>query len=283
MTAGVLTGLLLAAVSTTLTNLAYSAEHDAAAGLPCLSLRRPLHSAALLLHDRSWLRGFAAETGGFLLYAAALAFASLTLVQSIEAGGIGVLAVVSSRRTGRRLGPRRRGGVIVSTGGLVALAVSLGRGGGTGGHGSTAGILVWLGATALAALAVGLGGRRLRGAGPGVAQGLAGGLLFSIGDISTKLATQGGARLGFVAPLVAGYLLGTSLIQIGYQRGNALTVAGLATLTTNAVPILFGTVVLHEPVPPGVSGGLRVLAYLAVVAGAILLAHPDEDTGTGRR
>jgi drug/metabolite transporter (DMT)-like permease len=119
--------------------------------------------------------------------------------------------------------------------------------------------------------------RRFRS--PAVAQGIAGGLLFSIGDISTKLATEGGARTAFIATLILGYLLGTSLIQIGYQHGNALTVAGLATLLTNAVPIVFGTVVLREPVPPGVWGSLRILAYIAVSAGAILLARPDIPPG----
>jgi hypothetical protein len=79
--------LVLALVSTTLTNIAYLREHDAAAELPVLSLRRPLQSARILLSDRTWLLGFAMETGGFLLYAAALALASLALVQSVAAGG----------------------------------------------------------------------------------------------------------------------------------------------------------------------------------------------------
>src|SRR2546429_7183888 len=100
-------GLILALASTTLTNIAYLREHDAAAALPVLSMRRPLHSARLLLQDRSWMLGFAMETGGFLLYAAALALASLALVQTIGAGGIGVLAHPSARL--RRPGPRRRG------------------------------------------------------------------------------------------------------------------------------------------------------------------------------
>jgi hypothetical protein len=52
-------------------------------------------------------------------------------------------------------------------------------------------------------------------------------------------------------------------------------VAGLATLLTNAVPIAAGTIVLHEPVPSGVFGALRILAFAAVTAGAILLAAPD--------
>jgi hypothetical protein len=35
--------------------------------------------------------------------------------------------------------------------------------------------------------------------------------------------------------LIVGYTLGTALLQIGYQAGGALTVAGLATLLTNAL------------------------------------------------
>src|SRR5205085_6021132 len=97
MSASTIVALVLAAVSTTLTNLAYLREHDAAAELPVLCMRRPLHSVRILLEDRSWMLGFAMETVGFLLYAAALALASLALVQSIAAGGIGVLAVVSAR------------------------------------------------------------------------------------------------------------------------------------------------------------------------------------------
>ncbi len=273
MTGGTVAALCLAAISTTLTNLAYLQERDAAAKLPVLSMRRPWHSVRLLLGDHGWLRGFSLETGGFLLYAGALALASLALVQSIAAGGIGVLAFVSSRMTGLGLGPRRLTGVLLSTLGLLALAVSLSRGSTEGVHGSYVGILVWLGATALVALAVLSTGRR--SGPPAVAQGIAGGLLFSIGDISTKLATEGGERTAFIATLILGYLLGTSLIQMGYQHGNALTVAGLATLLTNAVPIVFGTVVLNESVPPGIWGPLRILAYVAVSAGAILLATPD--------
>ena len=71
--------------------------------LPALSLRRPLQSLRLLLTDRSWLLGFAMEGGGFALYAAALALAPLALVQSVAAGGIGLLAFLSVRLSG---GPR---------------------------------------------------------------------------------------------------------------------------------------------------------------------------------
>jgi hypothetical protein len=271
--------IVLAALSTTLTNVAYLREHDAAAALPVLSMRRPLHSAQLLLSDRSWLLGFAMETAGFLLYAAALALASLSLVQSISAGGIGVLAYVSARISGRQLGRRELTGVIVSVVGLLALAVSLVGGSGEGGHGSTTAILLWLGASGGVAVIVLLLGRPLFGA--AVAAGVAGGILFSIGDISTKLATQGGVRTAFIVTLILGYALGTALLQLGYQAGGALTVAGLATLLTNALPIAAGTIVLEEPVPSGAFGVMRVLAFGTVTAGAFLLASP-EDQPPGR-
>jgi hypothetical protein len=264
--------LVLALASTVLVNLAYLREHDAAAALPVLSIRRPLQSARVLLTDRSWLLGFAIESAGFALYVAALALASLALVQSISAGGIGLLAYVSARVTGRPLGGRERNGVLLSVVGLVALGVSLAGGSGEGGKGSTAAILLWLAATAGAAVLVISVGRKVLGV--AVAEGIAGGLFFSLGDVSTKVATQGGIRLLFVIPVILGYTLGTWLLQLGYQRGGALTVAGLATLLTNAVPIAAGTIVLDEPVPSGVYGGLRILAFAAVTAGAILLARP---------
>lgn len=264
--------LVLALASAALTNLAYLREHDAAAELPVLSLRRPLQSARVLLGDRSWLFGFAMESGGFLLYAAALALASLALVQSIEAGGIGVLAVLSARVAGRRLAPHEWGGALLSVLGLAALGVSLAGGRARGGSGQIGPILLWLGVTAVVAVVIVVVGRRRYGA--AAVGGVAGGLFFSIGDISTKVATEGGARVAFAVLLVAGYSVGTALLQIGYQAGAALTVAGLATLFTNALPIAAGTIVLDEPLPTGVLGTVRVLAFAAVVAGAVLLARP---------
>ena len=268
----------LAAASTKLTNLAYQREHDAAASLPVLSMRRPLHSLHLLVTSRGWLVGFGMETSGFLLYAAALALASLALVQSIAAGGIGVLAYVGERVSGRRLKPRQLVGVALSVGGLVALGVTLAKSSGQGGQGSIVGILLWLGGTAaLAGITLLIG--RWTGA-IAISEGVAGGLFFSIGDFSTKLATQGGARTAFIITLIAGYTLGTSLLRLGYQRGGALTVAGLATLITNALPIAAGTIVLHEPIPAGVWGVLRIIAFAAVTR-RNPAARPEAGRGAG--
>ena len=273
MTLRTVIGLVLALASTALTNLAYLREHDAAAALPPLSMRRPVESVRLLIDNRSWMLGFAMETGGFLLYAAALALASLALVQTIGAGGIGVLAYLSARLSGRDLSRRELTGVLLSVLGLVALGVSLAGGSGKGGNGSTATILLWIGASAgFALLILSIARKRV---GFAVAAGVAGGIFFAIGDISTKVATQGGVRLLFAFALIVGYTAGTLLLQFGYQAGSALTVAGLATLFTNALPIAAGTVVLEESIPSGAFGAVRILAFAAVTAGAFLLARPD--------
>jgi MFS family permease len=271
MSASTAAAIVLAFASTTLTNIAYLWEHDAAAELPVLSMRRPLHSVRLLLHDRSWLLGFATESVGFALYAVALALASLVIVQSVVAGGIGVLAFVSARIDRRPLSRREQLGTAVSVLGLAALGVSL-AGGSAGDNGSTAGILLWFAVTAGAAVLLLVFARAVGGV--AIADGLAGGLFFSIGDISTKVLTQGGARILFAFGLVGGYTLGTGLLQIGYQSGGALTVAGLATLVTNALPIAAGTTLFGEGL--GSLPVVRALAFGCTVAGAALLARPAE-------
>jgi hypothetical protein len=271
--AGTIIGLPLALASTVLISFSYLREHDAAAGLPALSLRQPLRSAKALLGSRAWLLGFAMESGGFALYVVALALAPLALVQSVAAGGVGILAIASARLAHRSLTRRETAGATLAVVGLALLAVSLSGGQAADAQGSLTAIVVWLAATVAAAIVIFTSGRAFLQR--GVADGIAGGLFFAAGDICTKVATEGGGRLVFVVPLILGYLLGTALLQIGYQSGAALTVAGLATLFTNAVPIAAGTVVLGEDVPTGSLGAIRVIAFGAVTVGAILLARPE--------
>ncbi|HXB17150.1 MAG TPA: hypothetical protein VNV44_15560 [Solirubrobacteraceae bacterium] len=276
MSAATIAALALALGSSVLLNLAYSREHDAAKRLPKLTLRDPVRSVRLLLDDRAWMRGFALEASGFALYAAALSLGSLALVQSVSAGGIGVLVWASGRAARRPIAGREAAGVALSFLGLLLLGISLTRASGEGAGGQAPTIALWLGATAAVA-AVFLHVAPRLGLTGATARGLAGGLMFSIGDISTKVLTGGGVRLLFGFSAVAGYLAGTALLQSGYQApgGNVVRVAGLATLATNALPIAAGTLLLEEPFPSGVFGALRAAAFLAVVLGAFLLAQEE--------
>jgi hypothetical protein len=252
-------------------NWGYLREHDAASRLPSVSISRPLRSARLLLGSRRWLTGFAAEVVGWGLYVLALALAPLALVQAVSAGGIGILAALVSGFRPARLLPKQRLGVGLSIAGLALLGVSLAGGAGQGSEASWLSLGVWLGASAAAATVVIAFGESALGA--GAAFGVAAGIAFAAGDIATKATVAGDVVLAPV--MIASYGAGTLLLQMGFQRGSALVTAGLATLLTNSIPIGAGMTIFHEPLPDGVFGLVRLVAFIAVVASAVLLGRRD--------
>ncbi len=85
---------------------------------------------------------------------------------------------------------------------------------------------------------------------------------------------HGGAWLIVAVPLVAFYALGSIQLQAAFQHGDAVTAAGIATLTTNAVPIAAGILLLDESLPGGTNRVFQVAAFALVVAGAALLTDP---------
>lgn len=261
-------GLTLSLVSAVAVNWSYTREHDAASKLPPLSARTPLASVRILVHSRAWLVAFAAETGGWLVYLAALRLAPLALVQTVGAAGIAVLAFVQSGGHLGRLRRREQLATAVVVAGLVLLGLSL-VGTHPGGHEPRLGAaIVWLGAAVGGAAALTLTGIRLTRA---VALGLAAGLLFAAGDISAKLVVYGGKWVVVVVLLIATYALGSLELQAAFQHGDALTSAGMATLATNAVPIAAGVVLFREDIPGGAQGGMQVAAFATLVVGATLL------------
>jgi hypothetical protein len=252
-------GLLLAVASAVAINGGYALQHAAAQLLPPLAVRRPVTSLRSLFLARRWLLGFVGGLGGWACYVAALRFAPLSLVQAAAAGGIGVLALGG--------GPLRRGeltGITASLGGLLLLGLSLGAHEPRG-SGAIAGVVLWIGVSAVVAAAV----ARL---GEGTGLGAAAGILYAAGDVGTKAAVVGGIRLLFVPVLLACHGLAFVCLQLAFQRGRRLATAGNAVLWTNALPILAGTVLFSE----GVGGPLRIAAFALVLVGAVALSRPPE-------
>ena len=264
-------GLVLALGSTLALNWAFVVQHGEAARLPPLALRRPIRSLRLLFGAPRWLLGFGTGIVGWALYVGALAFAPLSLVQAVSAGGIGLLALLVSRTTDAVLSRREWLGVATAVGGLALLGISL-AGQRTGGdHASWQAVTAWV-VTSVAVAAVAAGpGARVVAAGAGL--GVAAGVLYAAGDVGTKAAVGGGSALLFVPVVLACHGLAFAGLQLGFQRGGALATAGVATLFTNALPILAGLVLYREPLPAGGLGIVRLAAFAVVVVGAAILAR----------
>jgi hypothetical protein len=258
-------GLLLSIASAVAINGGYSLQHASASRLPRLSLRRPLQSLLALFGNRRWLVGFLGGIGGWVLYVVALRLAPLSLVQAAAAGGIGILAL-----GGGRLRPAERVGVGTALGGLVLLGLSLGSHPPTS-RGTIGAVVLWLAASAGAAALV----TRVLPAGAGF--GTAAGMLYAAGDVGTKAAVGGGARLWFVPAILACHGAAFVCMQLAFQRGGRLGTAGLAVLWTNALPIVAGTIVFGESLPGGFGGVARVAAFVLVLIGAVALSRPPID------
>lgn len=273
MTWRIAAGLVLALLSAGALNWSYFVQHGAASGLPPLTVRKPFSSLGTLFGNRRWVLGFFTGIGGWTLYVAALALAPLSLVQASSAGGLGVLAALTGVRT-----RRERLAVGTAIGGLALLGLSLAGSNETAGHVSLAGAAVWMAASAgFAALAAGPAANVVaRGAGLGSAAGI----LYAAGDVGTKAAVSGGFHVAFVPALLACHGLAFVALQLGFQRGSALTTAGLATLWTNALPIAAGMTVFGEPLPGGLLGVARITAFATVVVGAALLTRPADESAS---
>src|SRR5439155_25653884 len=126
--------------------------------------------------------------------------------------------------------------------------------------------VLWLAASLAAA---GLAAALRTGAGLGIGAGV----LYAAGDVATK--SVAGGKLFFVPALLAAHGLAFVCLQLGFQRGRALTTIGLATLLTNSLPMAAGIALFAEP-----AGALRVAAFVLVVTGAVLLARTQTGAGS---
>ena len=235
-------GLLLSVASAVAINGGYSLQHASASRLPPLSLRRPLQSLLALFGNRRWLVGFLGGIGGWVLYVAALRLAPLSLVQAACRGRH------RRPRARRRTAPagradrRRRGARRV----CVLLGLSLGSHPPSN-RGTVGAVVLWLVASAGAAALV------IRVLPPGAGFGTAAGMLYAAGDVGTKAAVGGGARLWFIPAILACHGAAFVCMQLAFQRGGRLGTAGLAVLWTNALPIARG----HDRLRRVASGRLQ--------------------------
>jgi len=280
LTAALAGSLVLAAASAAALNWGFFVQHQAAsAGIPTLSLRRPLAALAALFSNPRWLVGFVVGLGGWALYVAALRFGPLSLVQAVSAGGVGLLALLVSRLSHVALSRHEWAGVWLAMLGLGLLGVSLiGKTGGDR-HAHWTIVALWVGGSAaLAGYFAGPGARSLAA---GAGYGVAAGTLYAAGDVATKASVAGGTAMGFIIVVLACHGGAFVALQLGFQRGGAIATIGVSTLFTNALPIAAGMFVFQERLPAGGLGVVRLVAFATVVIGAALLARGETAPDVG--
>ena len=87
---------------------------------------QPLRSSLVLFRSRWYTLGIVIATGSWGFHVAALSLAPISLVQSVIAGGLVLLAVTADRSFGHNVTRREWVGVAPAAAGLAFLAATLG-------------------------------------------------------------------------------------------------------------------------------------------------------------
>jgi hypothetical protein len=274
-----LPGILTASVAALLLNASYLVQHAGLSTAPVVRASQPLATVKALLASRTWVTGALLGYTGLALNTVALGLAPLSLVQSIVAAGLVVVALGAAWARRRRPGTRE----LVAIGVIVVALASLGIGTSTAPSGAppAAALLAFEVVAALGAWTV---ARRGRG-GPH-RLGLAAGILYGGTNVAlAALLASGGAAPVVAVALVAGATVtagGFFAFQRGLQSGPATGVVTLMTAGTNVSAIAGGLLVMREPLgaTPALAAlhaaafGLVVLAGLLAASELTRLAEP---------
>lgn len=282
----------IAVASTILLDLSYLFQQRSEDRLPHVSPRHPALAVRSLLGAKLWVLGALLGIVGWLASLLAIALADLSLVQAASASGIAILAVIAVLWFGQRLSRREMVGIALATLGLAAIGLSLEGATESIGAPSTAGVVMWVAASALIGLALS-SMNHVRFLSAAAAAGIAAGVMLGAGRVSTKGLLETVPQHAGVADYLASpflyitiviYALGVWAQTVAFQRGEAVNAISLLVASTSVVPILAGLVVFHDPLPGDALGLiLRLAGFVLVLGGAAMLAARvmmgDDSTG----
>ncbi len=270
-------GILLAVVCALSSVVGFLLKHRGAVAAPPVEWRRPLHSTIELFRSPVYTLGCVVATTSWGFHVAALALAPISVVQSVIAGGLVLVTVLSDRVFGHEVSRREWIGVALSAAGLAFLAATLGATGDAA-HADYDGWVLLTVLVVTTLLALGL--VALRGA-DGPALAVAAGLLWAGSDITIKALSGKTEELGlgvvvhpFALIILAWSLVGLLVSARSLQLGPVVAVIALTSTTANAVTIAAGPVVFQEPLPDEPLALLVRLAAFALVIGAAAMTPP---------
>ena len=118
-------GIALALACALTTNVGFLFKHRGACAAPAVDIRHPLRSARALFSSKLFAIGMLIASGAWIFHVGAMAIAPLSVVQSVLAGGVVLLAVMAERAFGLSISRRQWLGISLTAVGLVLLGLSL--------------------------------------------------------------------------------------------------------------------------------------------------------------
>ena len=260
-------GLLLSICSAGLLNASFFLQHRAVIRMPTLRLTHPVLGLRALSRSPLWLIAYGGGWMGWGLYILAVRFAPLSLVQSIAAGGLPLLALLA-HRFGTPTTAQER--IAALFGGLgVALVCSTLHTRVTSAPARLSLVVIVAVSGVIVAGLLWVFARCLIGI--GAALSIASGLFYAVADIATKGAVDG-TGVVLVPIFLASSAAGFVALQLSFHHGGVLQTAGLSALVTAVGPIAAGVLLYHEQLPHGPVGWARATGFGLSALAAVLLA-----------
>lgn len=269
-----LLGILLALICALATNVGFLFKHRGACAAPAVDIRRPIRTAWGLYSSPLFAIGMLVAAGAWIFHVAAMAVAPLSVVQSVLAGGVVLLAIMAERSFGLRISRRQWVGICLTAVGLILLAVSLPAVHGAHSRFSVPGMIAFESGLLLAGTVLIMGPRLgAPAAHHGFMLGAASGMLFGVSDVSVKaisgMVGSHGA-LGLLSPWVV-VTLAASVAAFyssakGLQDGEAVPVIAVTGTAANVTGIVGGIIVFGDPL-----SGQPLMLAAEVVAFALVL------------
>ncbi len=244
--------------------------------LPSLDGGWRLEAWRAFARDRWWLLGLVLQIAGYGLYLVALRAAPLSIISAALNGGIALFVVLSVVGLGEEPRPIEWLGVVLITGSLIVLSLSLSTAPAVSAdaHGTVLFSTIMLG---LAALGIAVDQQPKRPIGLSVASGLILGLAGVYAKGLTNASGFTGVMAAYLFLTLFANAVGFALMQAALQSGRGVVVMPLFSALSNLVPIIGGILVFGESFPTDEPAAvLRPLGFTLAISGAILLAGYGE-------
>ncbi len=276
-------GIFFALVCALATNVGFLFKHRGARAAADVDMRHPLRSAKALFSSRLFAIGMLIAAGAWVFHVLAMSFAPLSLVQSVLAGGVVLLAIMAERAFGLQISRRQWLGIGLTAVGLLLLGLSLPAVHGAHSRFSLPGMIAFEAGLLIVGTLLIMGPRI--GAPVqhhGFMLGAASGILFGVSDVAIKAISGMVGTHGLVG-LISPWTAITAVASVaafyssakGLQEGDAIPVIAVTSTAANVSGIVGGILVFGDPLSGDpVTLGIELGAFALVLVAAWLTPAP---------